>query len=96
MSEPIIGAIYRCVNKGLVPYDCLVEVTNFDNADVYYTYVELTNEVKRVHHREVGGTNSVSFDNFQKHFVLEVDPTLEEIPPKEIELTPVTFNDLFH
>ena len=94
MSEPIISAIYRCLNEDFIPYDCLVEVTHFDDVDVYYTYVELTNEVKRVHHREVGGTNSVSFDNFQKHFVLEADPTPEEIP-QEIELTPTSFYDLF-
>ena len=93
MSEPIISASYRCVSEDLVPYDCLVKVTNFDDVDVYYTYVELTNEVKRVHHREVGGKNSVSFNNFQKHFVLGVEPTPEEIP--EVEFTPTTFNDLF-
>lgn len=93
MSEPIIGAIYRCVSKDFVPYNCLVEVYDFNNADVHYTYIELTNEVKRKHGRSVGGTNSVSLDSFQKYFVLEVEPTPEEI--QEVELTPTTFNDLF-
>ena len=94
MFEPIIGAIYRCTNEDFVPYNCLVEVMRFNHTDVYYTYVELTEEVERRHGRRVGGTNSVSFDSFQRYFILEADPTPEEIP--EVELTPTTFNDLFN
>lgn len=95
MSEPIIGAIYRCTNEDFVPYNCLVEVIDFDDANVYYTYVELTKEAKHTHHRTVGGKNNVSFDNFQEHFILEVEP--EEIPEEipEVELIPTAFTDLF-
>lgn len=93
-TEPIIDGIYTCTADYYTPFECEVQVNRFTKSDVFYTYVSVTDRAKH-NHRKIGSENSVSRETFSDHFVLVRDTTPEELP-EEIELTPMSFNDLFH